>query len=421
MADSNRLNSMRVAKLATAGRFGDGGGLYLRVAEYKTKAGLAQSKNWIFRFERGGRERLMGLGSVDTLSLAEARAKARECRQMLLDGIDPIEARAAKRVAMMAPNVMPTFAECARAFIKAHQSTWRNPVHAAQWPSTLERFAYPVVGNLPVDMIGTPEVLKILEPIWETKADTARRVRGRVEQVLDWAAARSYRKGENPARWNGHLKQLLPNTAKSVRRKHHAALPYAETGAFVAELRAKRDISARALEFLILTAARTNEAIGARWSEIDFAEKLWTVPGERMKSGRPHIVPLSDRAIEILSNVPREADDGFVFIGRRAHKPLSNMALLELLRGMRPGFTVHGFRSTFRDWTGDSTNYAREVVEAALAHVVIDETEAAYRRSTAVQKRRRLMADWARFCGTLQPSDRAQGNVTPMMAKQVSK
>jgi len=402
VAESNRLNAMKVTKLDKPGRFGDGGGLYLRVAEYETKGGKARSKNWIFRFERGGRERLMGLGSLDTLSLAEARAKARECRQLLLEGVDPIEARAVKRAAMLAPTVMPTFAECARGFIKAHQSTWRNPVHAAQWPSSLERFAYPVVGKLPVDMIGTPEVLRILEPIWETVPDTARRVRGRVEQVLDWAAARSYRKGENPARWNGHLKQLLPNTAKALRRKHHAALPYAEIGAFTAELRAKRDISAHALEFLILTAARTSEVIGARWSEIDFAEKLWTVPATRMKSGRPHIVPLSDRAIQILSEAPRESDGGFIFIGRRAHKPLSNMALLEMLRGMRPGLTVHGFRSTFRDWAGDRTNYAREVMEAALAHVVIDETEAAYRRSTAVQKRRRMMAEWAKFCSSTQ-------------------
>lgn len=398
MAESNRLNAMQVAKLAEPGRYGDGGGLYLRLAEYKTKAGTARSKSWIFRFERGGKERLMGLGGLDTLSLAEARAKARACRQLLLDGIDPIEARKLRRSAALLETARRrTFAECAKGYIKAHRETWKNPVHAAQWPSTLELYVYPHIGALPVVDIDTDLVLKCLEPIWDRIPDTARRVRGRIESVLDWARARKFRDGENPARWRGHLDHLLASKPKSERVKHHPALPYAQLPALMTELRGRTDVSSRALEFLILTAARTNETIGARWSEFDFSEKLWAVPGERMKSGRPHIVPLSDRAIELLQSTPRENGSDFVFIGSRAMKPLSNMAMLELLRDLRPGYTVHGFRSTFRDWAGDMTNYPRDVIEAALAHVVADETEAAYRRSTAVQKRRRLMEAWAKF------------------------
>lgn len=412
MAESNRLNAMQVAKLAEPGRYGDGGGLYLRVAEYQTKAGPARSKNWIFRFERSGKERLMGLGGLDTLSLAEARAKARACRQMLLDGLDPIDARKSRRSAAMLETARRrTFEECAKGYIKAHSETWKNPVHAAQWPSTLELYVYPIIGTLPVADIDTDLILKCLEPIWDRIPDTARRVRGRIETVLDWARARKFRDGENPARWRGHLDHLLASKPKSERVKHHPALPYAELPGLVSELRDRKDVSSRALEFLILTAARTNETIGARWSEIDFNEKLWIVPASRMKSGRPHIVPLSDRAIELLQSTPRENGSEFVFIGARAKKPLSNMAMLELLRDLRPGFTVHGFRSTFRDWAGDLTNYPRDVIESALAHVVADETEAAYRRSTAVQKRRRLMTEWARFGETIPAFRKTSSNI----------
>lgn len=343
----------------------------------------------------------MGLGGLDTLSLAEARAKARACRQLLLDGVDPIEARKSRRsAALLVTARRRTFEECAKGYIKAHWDTWKNPVHAAQWPSSLELYVYPQIGTLPVADIDTDLILKCLEPIWDRIPDTARRVRGRIETVLDWARARKFRDGENPARWRGHLDHLLASKPKSERVKHHPALPYAELPPLMNNLRERKDVSSRALEFLILTAARTNETIGARRTEIDFTEKLWTVPGERMKSGRPHIVPLSDRAIEVLKSLPRETsgDDGFIFIGARSGKSLSNMAMLELLRGLRSGYTVHGFRSTFRDWAGDRTNYPREVIEAALAHVIIDETEAAYRRSTAVQKRRRLMNEWSKYC-----------------------
>jgi integrase len=419
MSDSNRLNAMRVAKITEPGRYGDGGGLYLRVAQYPTKGGLARSKNWIFRFERDGRERQMGLGSYTTLPLAEARVKARECRMALLDGLDPIETRRSRRMAArIAAARDMTFKACAEAFIAERSKGWKNPVHAEQWPASLTRHVYPTIGALPVSSVDTDLILKILTPIWSQIPDTASRVRGRVEKVLDWAKARSFRTGENPARWRGHLDHLLARPPKVLRIKHHAAVAYGDLPDLMRVLRDRPEVSSRALEFLILTAARTTETIGARRSEIDFSEKLWTVPAERMKSARPHIVPLSERAIVILRALPDEGDPaGYIFLGAREGQPLSNMAMLELLRGLRPGFTVHGFRSSFRDWAGDRTNYQREVIEAALAHVVEDETEAAYRRSTAVQKRRRLMTDWAKFCASIP----AKGNnVTPIRGKKIS-
>jgi integrase len=391
-----------VKRLHKPGRYGDGGGLYLRIAQSELKDGAAISKNWVFRFERFGRERFMGLGSARTLSLAEARVAAHECRKTLLDGIDPIEARHSKRQqAKLEAARSITFRECAERYIAAHRVGWKNPAHAAQWPSTLAAYVYPTIGALPVDEIDTALVAKCIEPIWTEKPDTAGRVRGRIEQVLDWAKARGYRDGENPARWRGHMENLLPHRSKLKRtRKHHAALPYADAPAFMAELRAQNDVSSRALEYTILTASRTSETIGAKWSEISFEEKLWTVPAARIKGGRVHYVPLSDRAIEILQNLPRVEGCDFIFPGgRNNNAPLSNMAMLEKMRGLRPGLTVHGTaRSTFRDWSGDCTNYDRETIETALAHAVEDETEAAYRRSSAVSKRRRLMAEWARYC-----------------------
>ena len=400
-----------VARLNKPGRYSDGDNLYLRVA--KLKNGTALSKGWVFRYERFGRERWMGLGGVTTRSLAEARAAARECRKALLDGIDPIEARYSKRQqAKLEAARSITFRECAERYIAAHQIGWKNPAHAAQWPSTLAAYVYPTIGALPVDEIDTALVAKCIEPIWTEKPDTAGRTRGRIEQVLDWAKARGYRDGENPARWRGHMENLLPHRSKLKRtRKHHAALPYADAPAFMAELRAQTDVSSRALEFTVLTASRTSEVIGAKWLEIDFEEKLWTVPPERIKGGRIHYVPLSDRAIAILQDLPRVEGCDFIFPGGRNNSaPLSNMAMLEKMRSLRPGLTVHGTaRSTFRDWAGDRTNYQRETIETALAHAVEDETERAYRRSTAVGKRRRLMADWARYCE--QPSVKKDNKV----------
>jgi integrase len=390
--DSNRLTAVKVATIMRPGRYGDGGGLVLQISKWRTKA-------WLFRYERAGRERQMGLGPVSTLSLAEAREKARQARKLLLDGIDPIEARKAARTTgrLEAARGM-TFKECAERHISAHEASWRNEKHREQWKSTLARYAYPIIGDLSVAAIDTTLVVKVIEPIWMTKPETAARIRGRVENVLDWATVRGFRAGDNPARWRGHLDKLLPARGRVKPVKHHAALPYAEIPNFMAELRDRDSISARALELTILTAARTGEVTGARWPEFDFAARTWTVPGERMKARREHRIPLSDRALEILAALPRERGNQFIFIGASAGKPLSNMAMLELLRGMRPGYVPHGFRSTFRDWAAETTNFQNHVVEAALAHVVSDKVEAAYRRGDLFEKRRKLMEAWAAYC-----------------------
>jgi len=382
---------MRVARATKPGRYADGGGLYLQVSQSGTRA-------WLFRFMRDGTARHMGLGPVRDVSLAEARTKASECRKVLLSGADPIEQRQAARVTAKFDSARAiTFKECAERHIRAQEAGWKNATHRAQWKSTLATYAYPVIGDLPVAVVDTALVLKVIEPIWGTKPETAGRLRGRIEAVLDWARARGFRQGENPARWRGHLDKLLPARRKLARVKHHAALPYAEIPSFMTELRAREGVGARALEFAILTASRTGEIVNARWSEIDTAAKLWTIPAERMKAGREHRVPLSARALEILKALPREGD--FVFIGARANRPLSNMALLETLRRMGRGdLTTHGFRSTFRDWCAERTAYARDVAEMALAHAIKDQTEAAYRRGDLFEKRRRLMSDWAKYC-----------------------
>ena len=393
ISDSNRLTALRVSKLKTPGRYGDGGGLWLQI-------GPKGGKSWLFRYTRFGRARAMGLGPVDVLSLADARLKALACRRLLLDGVDPIDARKAERGRAKAEAArVVTFKEAAEAYIDAHKAGWKNPVHKKQWPSTMEAYVYPVFGKLPVGEIDTPLVLKALEPIWTEKPETAGRVRGRIESVLDWAAARGSRSGENPARWRGHLDKLLPARGKVRRVRHHTALPWAELPAFMALLRKEAGSSARALEFTILTAARTGEAIGATWAEIDLRAKLWIVPAERMKADREHRVPLGDRALALLKALPREDGNDFVFLGGKAGAGLSNMALLQRLKRMgRPDLTVHGFRSAFRDWAGETTAFPREVIEAALAHTLKDKTEAAYRRGDALEKRRKLMAAWGAYC-----------------------
>jgi integrase len=391
MRNSNRLSAAEVKTATKPGRYADGGGLYLQVSQSGTRA-------WLFRFMRSGAARHMGLGPVRDVSLAEARTMASECRKLLLSGADPIEQRQAVRVSakLDAARAM-TFRECAEKHIGAHEAGWKNPKHRAQWKSTLATYAYPVIGGLPIAAVDTTLVLKAIEPIWAAKPETAGRVRGRIEAVLDWARARGFRHGENPARWRGHLDKLLPSGRKVARVKHHAALPYAEIQAFLADLRAREGVSARALEFAILTAARTGETVNARWSEIDVTAKHWTIPAERMKAGSAHRVPLSARALEILEGLPREGD--FVFIGDRAERPLSNMAMLKLLERMGQELTVHGFRSTFRDWCAERTAYPRDVAEMALAHTIKNQTEAAYRRGELFEKRRRLMSDWSKYCG----------------------
>ena len=405
-----KLSALKVDKAKQPGMYGDGGGLYLRV----TGDG---AKNWVFRFMLNGRPRWMGMGPSHTVNLAEARRRAGDHRLRRHDGIDPIEARRAERLqARLDAAKAVTFKQSAESYIKAHRPGWRNAKHAGQWEATLATYAEPVIGKLSVQAIDTALVLKCLEPIWTEKPETAGRVRGRIEVILDWAKVRGYRTGENPARWRGHLDKLLPARGKVRRVEHHAALPYAELPGFLIALREQQGIAARALEFTILTAARTGEVIGARWNEIDLLDKTWTLPAGRMKAGKEHRVPLSARTLTILEEMQahRHAEDGFVFPGGKHGKPLSNMAFLMLLRRMgRDDLTAHGFRSSFRDWVAERTNFPAEVAEMALAHTVSDKTVAAYNRSDLFERRRRLMQQWATFC-TTSPVQERQSNVAPI-------
>jgi integrase len=373
-----------------AAMLADGGNLYLQATIGKDDT---VRRSWVFRYELDGQRHDLGLGPLDTLNLVEARERARLLRQQLVDGIDPFTAkRQAKkeRLAKLAAEARAlTFRQCAEECIKSHSDGWKNAKHAAQWRSTLETYAYPVLGDLAVDDIATAHVVRALQPIWGEKPETASRVRGRIEKVLGWATVRGFRSGDNPARWRGHLQELFAAKTKIRPVNHHAALSFTDVPAFMADLRARNSLSARALELTILTAVRTGETIGATWDEIDFAAKTWTIPAARMKAGKAHKEPLSDRAAEILASTPREGEHIF---------PLSNMAMLELLRGMRPGTTVHGFRSSFRDWAAERTSYPNHVAEAALAHTIGDKVEKAYRRGDLFEKRRRLMEAWAEYC-----------------------
>jgi integrase len=390
-----KLPAVNLRKLK-AGMHGDGGGLYLQV----TASG---ARTWIFRFKApSGRTREMGLGSLNTISLAEAREMAQECRKLCRDRIDPIEQRRAKLAATRIESVkILTFDACAERYIAAHRPGWRNAKHASQWPNTLATYVSPVFGTVPVPAVDVGLVMRALEPIWHEKPETASRVRGRIESVLDWATARGYRQGDNPARWRGHLENLLPARAKVQRVEHHAALPYTEIGEFMDELRRQEGIAARALEAVIFTAARTSEIIGARWDEIEFEAKLWTIPATRMKAGKEHRVPLAEPMLAILESMKTIRLGDFVFPGGKAGKPLSNMAMAMVVRRLGRGdLTVHGFRSTFRDWAAECTNFPREVAEMALAHTLSDKVEAAYRRGDLFEKRRQLMEAWAKHCTT---------------------
>ena len=389
----NRLSPRKVATETKRGLYADGGGLYLQVSLFDTKS-------WVFRFTLNKKSREMGLGPLHTVSLAEARLEAEKCRKGLREGIDPIEHRNSLKATRRLEGVkFMTFRECAEAYIRSHGAAWQNVKHASQWRNTLKTYAYPFLGDLSVQAVDTGLVMKALEPIWTEKPETASRVRGRIEAVLDWASAREFRQGENPARWRGHLNTLLPAPSKVRKVKHHAALPYSEIGAFMTVLRQREAIAARGLEFLILTAARTGEVIGATWDEIDFAEGVWTVPPDRMKSDKEHRVSLSPEAVEVLEGLREVQQSDYIFPGNRAKCPLSNMAFLQLMKRMgRDDLTAHGFRSTFRDWVAERTNYSNEVAEMALAHAVGDKVEAAYRRGDLFDKRLRLMNDWAEFC-----------------------
>ena len=381
-----------IEALKEPGYYADGGGLYLQVTD--------GGRSWVFRYARARKRRDMGLGPLDLVSLAEARDKALSARRLLLDGYDPIETKlAAAAAAKLEAAKALTFKTAAEKYVAAHAAGWKGAKVKPQWESTLASYAYPILGALPVGAIDTDLVLKVIEPIWTNKPETARKVRQRIEAILDWSKARGYRTGENPARLRGHLDHLLP--AKARRVVHHAALPYPEIGDFMSKLRALEGLSARALELTILTAGRTSEVLGATWEEIDFDNELWTVPADRMKSGKEHRVPLSEPTLSILRELRETSSNEFVFPGGRRGKPLSNMALLMQLRRMkRNDLTTHGFRSTFRDWAAECTDYTREVAEMALAHVVSDKVEAAYRRGDLFEKRRLLMQEWAKFCAT---------------------
>jgi len=388
-----RLSALKVQRERKPGYYCDGGGLYLQVSP-------AQTKSWIFRFKLNGKAREMGLGAVHSVSLARARELAKECRQLVAAGRDPIEERELARRARGLSHALD-FAGCAEAYIAAHEPGWSNRKHANQWRSTLRTYAFPILGTSAPSNIDTAAVLKVLQPIWYTKPETASRVRGRIESVLDWAKVQGLRAGENPARWRGHLDKLLPSRNKVKPTKHHPALPYDELPAFMSQLAKRRGISARALEFAILCASRSIEVRGARHAEFDLKRRIWTIPAERMKGRREHRVPLTDPAIRLLKRLPKRNDSEYVFAAPEGGM-LSDMAMMEVLRQMGRGdITQHGFRSTFRDWAGETTPYPREVIEHAIAHKLKDKSEAAYQRGDMFAKRVKLMDQWAGYCTTL--------------------
>jgi integrase len=379
----HRLSARSVATQTKIGRHADGNGLYLSIS-------ANGGRRWVYLYRRDGRLREKGLGSAGTVSLKDARLAAEAVRKQLREGIDPIDSK-------VKPVTAKTFSECAEAFIASNEKAWKNAKHRDQWKNTLKAYAEPHIGKLPIDRISVDDVLKVVEPIWTTKTETASRVRGRIEAVLDWAAAREYRDSDNPARWRGHLDKVLPPTRKVAKVRHHPALPYKDIPAFMADLRQRDSISARALEFTILTAARTGEVVGAKWDEIDDDNKVWTVPADRMKAGVEHQVPLSDRALAILKDIPRDGD--FIFVGMKPTEGLSNMSMLAMLKRMdRTDLTTHGFRSTFRDWAAETTEFPNELVEMALAHTIRNKAEAAYRRGNLLERRRVLMDGWSDFC-----------------------
>jgi integrase len=410
---------LAVGREQRAGRYSDGGGLYLQVSPKKAKDGAEQppAKSWIFRYRVGTREREMGLGAFPAVTLKRARDKAAECRLQREAGIDPLETREAARIAAQAEAArVMTFEECAEGYIADNEGAWKNAKHAQQWRNTLKTYVYPVFGKLPVRDVDEPLVLRVLRPIWRDKPETASRVRGRIEVVLDWAKVHKQRTGENPARWRGNLALVLPKQSDIHEVRHHPALPFDRAAEFVSALRDREAVAAMALEFLILTLGRSNEVLSARWPEIDEAAKLWIIPKERMKGGREHRVPLTDAAIAVLERAkPLAREDGYVFPGEgKKGGPLSVNALHNLIGRMNgksdpptwrdeQGAAVvpHGFRSSFKDWASERTNFANEISEMALAHAVDDKTEAAYRRGDLLEKRRKLMEAWAAYCNTV--------------------
>lgn len=387
------LGALEVSRLTKPGLHFVGG-----VAGLALQATATGARSWILRIRIAGKPREMGLGGYPTVTLAGARERARELRLLVDQGIDPVEDRRIKKAAQRAERAKAvTFQWCAEQFIEAKSAEWKNAKHAAQWTATLEQYAYPVIGKMIVRDIELPHVLEILRPIWSTKTETASRLRGRIDNVLDWATVHGYRTGPSPARWKGHLDKLMAAPSKVARVEHHAAVDYQNVGVFVAKLRKQGGMGARALEFAVLTAARSGEVRGATWQEIDINASVWVVPSTRMKAGVEHRVPLSVQAADLLRDLPREAGINLVFPAPRGGA-LSDMSLLAVMRRMGVDATPHGFRSTFRDWAGEATAYPREVIEHALAHQLTNKAEAAYARGTLFDKRRRLMVEWGNYC-----------------------
>jgi integrase len=414
-----RLSQTFVEKHTTPGLYSDGNGLYLQVTA--SKDGDYVTKSWIFRYAVGTgkekRERKMGLGAYPLVPLAMAREMAIECSLRRLRGVDPLEEREAeKRTKALEAAKNITFEKAAEQYITTHRAGWRNVRYASQWPNSLGAYVYPIFGDMAVRDIDTGMVMRVLKPIWATKSVTAGRVRGRIERILDWSKVNGYREGENPARWTGHLDHLLPEHAKIHKVAPHPALPYAQVPAFMAELRTRTGTSAKLLEFTVLTAARTEESIGAKWPEIDFRDRAWTVPLERMKGGREHRVPLSDAAMAVIEHMRCLQQGDFVFPGNREGKTLGHTAMLDVIERLNihrgkaglprwvdpkegnEDVVPHGFRSAFRDWVSEETNFPDDLAEAALAHIKGDKAEAAYKRGTMFQKRRELMDAWAAYC-----------------------
>ncbi len=398
---SKRLNALAITNANREGNLHDGGGLYLRVR-------ADGSKSWAFRYTLAGRKHWMSLGPLRDVSLAEAREQARQLRNQVRDGYDPLALRR-ERQHLAAEQTARTFDAVAAAYVEAHRAEWSNPKHAQQWTNTLATYASPIIGKRPVSEISLLDVRRVLDPIWTDKPETASRLRGRVEAVLAYATVHGWRSGDNPARWQGFLDQIYAPKTKVRAVKHHAAIDYHDMPAFMAALREREAVSARCLEFLILTATRSGEARGARWDEIDFDAAVWVIPAARMKMKREHRVPLAPRAVEVLRDMAERSPrrDGLIFPGGAPGKPLSDVALAKALAVLRPGFTPHGMRSSFRDWAAEMTSFPREIAEVALAHVNKDRTEAAYQRGDLLAKRRQLMEAWASYCaGLAEESDK---------------
>lgn len=409
-AIAKELSALEVGRIKSAGLHAVGGvaGLCLQVAP-------SGARSWVLRVVIGGKRREMGLGAFPGVTLAGAREKARDARLKIEQGIDPIMEREQAASRLRAQQAADrTFEWCAGQYIEAHGDAWRNAKHRAQWSATLATYAYPIIGRVLVRDVDQPNVLAVLQPIWRTKTETATRLRGRIETVLDWARVRGYRDGENPARWKGHLDKLLPAPSKVQKTQHHRAVAVDAVGRFMDNLRQRDGMAARALEFAILTAARSGEVRGAEWSELDLTAKAWTVPAGRMKAGKEHRVPLSDQAIRLLNGLHRLAGSNLVFPAARGGQ-LSDMSLTAVMRRMAVDAVPHGFRSTFRDWAGERTNYPRDLAEQALAHVLENKVEAAYRRGDALEKRRNMMQAWAEFC------DRAEAPNSQVVALRKTK